>query len=40
MTGIKTVAAKVLAFSVVSILLLMLLLNTMRNGVSGDTIEF
>ncbi len=40
MTGIKTLAAKVVAFAVVSILLGMLLLNTMLNGIGGDTREF
>jgi len=39
-TGIRTVAAKVAAFTVVSILLLMLLVNTMSNGVTGDKSEF
>lgn len=40
MTGIRTVAVKVAAFTVVSILLLMLLVNTMSNGVTGDKSEF
>ncbi len=40
MTGIKTVAVKVAAFTAVSILLLVLLMNTMANGISGDTNEF
>jgi phospholipid/cholesterol/gamma-HCH transport system substrate-binding protein len=39
-TGINVVAAKVAAFVVASILLLILLVNTMQNGVSGDTNEF
>ncbi|WP_183093375.1 MCE family protein [Nocardioides stalactiti] len=40
MTGIRSVAAKVAAFALVSILLLLLLVNTMQNGVSGDTREY
>ncbi len=40
MTGIKTVAAKVVAFVVVGVLLAMLLMNTMLNGVSGDKDEY
>lgn len=40
MTGIKTVAAKVAAFAFASVLLLILLVNTMQNGVSGDTNDF
>ncbi|HWJ83647.1 MAG TPA: MlaD family protein [Nocardioides sp.] len=40
MTGIRTVAAKVVAFAVASILLLILLVNTMHNGVKGDTIGY
>jgi phospholipid/cholesterol/gamma-HCH transport system substrate-binding protein len=39
-TGIKSVAVKVAAFAVVSLLLLWLLVNTMQNGVSGDTRDF
>jgi phospholipid/cholesterol/gamma-HCH transport system substrate-binding protein len=39
-TGIKSVAAKVAVFAFVTILLLILLVNTMRNGVAGDTNEF
>jgi len=39
-TGIKVVAAKVAAFAFVAILLLMLLVNTMNNGVTGDKFEF
>jgi len=39
-TGIKTVAAKVAAFAIAAILLLILLVNTMANGISGDTNEF
>jgi len=39
-TGIKTVAVKVAAFAVVSIMLLMLLINTMQNGIAGDQFEF
>lgn len=40
MTGIKVVAAKVAAFAFAAILLLILLVNTMANGVSGDKFEF
>ena len=40
MTGIRSVAAKVAAFALASILLLILLVNTMNNGVPGDTREF
>lgn len=40
MTGIRSVAVKVALFTLASILLLMLLVNTMRNGVQGDTIEY
>lgn len=40
MTGIRVVAAKVAAFAVASGLLLVLLLNTMANGIGGDTREF
>ncbi len=40
MTGLKSIAVKVAAFAVVSILLGMLLVNTMNNGVKGDTREF
>jgi phospholipid/cholesterol/gamma-HCH transport system substrate-binding protein len=39
-TGIRTVALKVFLFALASILLLVLLVNTMHNGVSGDTIEY
>ena len=39
MTGIRAVAAKVAAFALASILLLILLVNTMNNGVPGDTRE-
>ncbi|WP_188111135.1 MCE family protein [Nocardioides antri] len=40
MTGIRSVAAKVAAFALASILLLILLVNTMNNGVPGDTLEY
>ncbi|MDZ5620503.1 MCE family protein [Nocardioides bizhenqiangii] len=40
MTGIRVVAAKVAVFALAAILLLILLVNTMANGVSGDTNEF
>ena len=40
MTGIKVVAAKVAAFAFAAVLLLILLVNTMANGVSGDKNEF
>lgn len=40
MTGIKVLAAKVVAFAVVSALLGMLLLNTMLNGLDGDKRDF
>jgi phospholipid/cholesterol/gamma-HCH transport system substrate-binding protein len=39
-TGIRTVAAKVAAFALASILLLILLVNTMQNGISGDKHKF
>jgi phospholipid/cholesterol/gamma-HCH transport system substrate-binding protein len=40
MTGLRTIAIKFAAFAVVSGLLMILLVNTMNNGVSGDTREF
>ena len=40
MTGIRVVAAKVAAFAFAAVLLLILLVNTMANGVSGDKNEF
>ncbi|AIY17316.1 MCE family protein [Pimelobacter simplex] len=40
MTGLRTIAIKFAAFAAVSGLLLLLLVNTMQNGVSGDTREF
>lgn len=40
MTGIKSVAAKVAAFAVVSMMLLWLLVNTMQNGIAGDTHDY
>ncbi|GAA4805234.1 MCE family protein [Nocardioides caeni] len=40
MTGLRTIAIKFSAFAAVSGLLLLLLTNTMNNGVSGDTREF
>ncbi|GAA3833780.1 MlaD family protein [Nocardioides panacisoli] len=40
MTGIRSVAVKVFLFALASILLLVLLVNTMHNGVNGDTIEY
>lgn len=40
MTGIRSVAIKVALFALASIMLLVLLVNTMLNGVSGDTREF
>ncbi|WP_182376071.1 MlaD family protein [Nocardioides sp. WS12] len=39
MTGLRTIAIKFAAFATLSGLLLMLLINTMTNGVSGDTRE-
>lgn len=39
MTGLRTIAIKFAAFAALSGLLLMLLINTMTNGVSGDTRE-
>jgi phospholipid/cholesterol/gamma-HCH transport system substrate-binding protein len=40
MTGLRLIAAKFAAFAVVSGLLMVLLVNTMQNGVSGDTVEY
>lgn len=40
MTGLRTTAIKFTAFAVTSGLLLLLLINTMQNGVAGDTVEF
>lgn len=40
MTGLRTIAAKFIAFAVVAGLLMFLLVNTMLNGVSGDTNEY
>jgi phospholipid/cholesterol/gamma-HCH transport system substrate-binding protein len=40
MTGLRSIAIKFAAFAVVSGLLLLLLVNTMQNGVSGGTHEF
>lgn len=40
MTGLRTIAIKFCAFAVASGLLLLLLANTMNNGVSGGTREF
>ena len=40
MTGLRAIAIKFAAFAVVSGLLLVLLVNTMQNGVSGDTRAF
>lgn len=40
MTGLKQIAAKFIAFAALSGLLMVLLVNTMNNGVSGDTREF
>jgi phospholipid/cholesterol/gamma-HCH transport system substrate-binding protein len=40
MTGIKAVAAKVAAFTIVSIVLLVILANTMLNGLSGDKVAY
>ncbi len=40
MTGIRIIAAKVAVFAIVSVLLGMLLLNTMLNGLDGDKHEF
>ena len=40
MTGLRTVAVKFIAFAVVSGFLLILLVNTMTNGLSGDTNEY
>ncbi|MCR1781479.1 MCE family protein [Nocardioides carbamazepini] len=40
MTGLRSIAIKFAAFAVVSGLMLLLLVNTMQNGVSGGTHEF
>lgn len=40
MTGLRSIAIKFTAFAVVSGLMLILLVNTMQNGVSGGTHEF
>ncbi|GAA3651613.1 MCE family protein [Nocardioides ginsengisoli] len=40
MTGLRTIAIKFTAFALASGLMLLLLVNTMQNGVSGDTREF
>ncbi|WP_436700904.1 MCE family protein [Nocardioides sp. BYT-33-1] len=40
MTGLRSIAIKFAAFAVVSGLMLLLLVNTMQNGVSGGTREF
>ncbi|MDN5745831.1 MAG: MCE family protein, partial [Nocardioidaceae bacterium] len=40
MTGLRLIALKFAAFGVVSVVMLMLLVNTMQNGVSGDTKEY
>lgn len=40
MKGLKTIAAKFAAFAILSGMLLVLLVNTMLNGVDGDTEEF
>ena len=40
MTGLRGIAVKFIAFTVTSLLLLMLLVNTMTNGIGGDTREF
>lgn len=40
MTGLRTIAIKFAAFAVLSGLLLVLLVNTMRNGVSGGSEEY
>ncbi len=40
MTGLRAIAIKFAAFAVVSVLLLLLLANTMQNGISGDTRAF
>lgn len=40
MTGLRSIAIKFTAFAVLSGLMLLLLTNTMQNGVSGDTHEF
>lgn len=40
MTGLRGIAIKFAAFCVVSFLLMMLLLNTMTNGISGDSRTF
>ena len=37
MTGLRSIAIKFIAFGIVSGLMLLLLANTMTNGVSGDT---
>jgi phospholipid/cholesterol/gamma-HCH transport system substrate-binding protein len=40
MTGLKSIAVKFSAFALASALLMILLVNTMTNGLSGDTREF
>ncbi|WP_418059292.1 MCE family protein [Pimelobacter simplex] len=40
MTGLRTIAFKFAAFAVASGLMLLLLVNTMQNGVSGDTRDY
>lgn len=40
MTGLRLIAAKFAAFALASALLMILLVNTMQNGVSGDTVEY
>ena len=40
MTGLRSIAIKFAAFAVVSALMLLLLVNTMQNGVSGGTHEY
>ena len=40
MTGLRTIAAKFAAFAIASALLMILLVNTMQNGVNGDTVEY
>lgn len=40
MTGLRMIAAKFAAFALASALLMVLLVNTMQNGVSGDTVEY
>ena len=40
MTGLRSIAVKFTAFAIASGLMLVLLVNTMQNGVSGDTREF